>query len=189
MIGIQSANIASALISQTRAAMAPAPAGRANAAAGANPPALIVDVSGGVKREPEGYDLFKIKRNESLLDKQIEIATELGESEGAFAAALESGNTSQIVSEAYKLNGLLKAESALADAVEDANQDDAKRDVDALELDGKEAVKDLIDDAADGADEAKDAESSGDDVDLDAIAEEAEAAAEKERAEAAAAAA
>ncbi len=181
MVGIQSANIAAALMSQTRASLAPAGPARAG---GSDAPALIVDVTGGVQEKPSGYDLFKIKQRETLLDKQIEVATELGESKEAFSEALAEGDVGGIITGAYKVNGLLTAEAALADEVEKANQDDARKDVAALELDGKEAVKDLIDDAADAADEAEGADEPGDAVDLDEIAEEAEAAAAEELADA-----
>ena len=182
MVGIHSANIAAALMSQTRASLAPA-AGSLRPG-GADAPALIVDVSGAARAKPEGYDLFRIKQRDSLLDKQIEVATELGESKEAFSEALAEGDVGGIITGAYKVNGLLTAEAALADEVEKANQDDARKDVAALELDGKEAVKDLIDDAADAADEAEGADEPGDAVDLDEIAEEAEAAAAEELADA-----
>ncbi len=171
-------------MSQTRASLAPAGPARAG---GSDAPALIVDVTGGVQEKPSGYDLFKIKQRETLLDKQIEVATELGESKEAFSEALAEGDVGGVITGAYKVNGLLTAEAALADEVEKANQDDARKDVAALELDGKEAVKDLIDDAADAADAADEAEGAdepGDAVDLDEIAEEAEAAAAKELADA-----
>lgn len=182
MVGIHSANIAAALVSQARSL---APSAAPLRSAGAAAPALIVDVTGGVQEKPSGYDLFKIKQRETLLDKQIEVATELGESKEAFSEALAEGDVGGIITGAYKVNGLLTAEAALADEVEKANQDDARKDVAALELDGKEAVKDLIDDAADAVDEAEGADEPGDDaVDLDEIAEEAEAAAAEELADA-----
>ncbi|PQA88072.1 hypothetical protein [Hyphococcus luteus] len=185
MIGINSANIASALIGQSRAAFAPAASGRPGAPAGA--PAVIVDVSGNAKPEPEGYELFKIKQAKSLTDKQIEVAMDLVETGASFEEALAKVDVAGIVSGAHKLNGLLKAESALADEVEKANQEDAKKETAALERGEKEAAKDILDDAVDAADEAEETKKADDTVDLDKIAEEADADAEEARAEAAAA--
>jgi hypothetical protein len=187
MVGIHSANIAAALMSQTRASLAPA-AGSLRPG-GADAPALIVDVSGAARAKPEGYDLFRIKQRDSLLDKQIEVATELGDSKEAFSQALASGDVAGIASEAYRLNGLLKAESALSDAVEKANEKDAKKETAALERGQMEAVKEVLEEAVDAADEAKEAKDSGGEVDLDKMAEEAEDAAKQELADAEAAAA
>ena len=183
MVGIHSANIAAALMSQTRASLAPA-AGPVRPG-GADAPALIVDVSGAARSKPEGYDLFKVKQRETLLDKQIEVAVELGDSRDAFAEALDKGDAGRIASEAYKLNGLLKAEAALSDEVEKSNLDDAKKAVDALARDGKEAAKELLDDAADAVGEAEETGKADGEIDLDKMAEEAQAAAEEATADAA----
>lgn len=181
MIGIHSANIAAALMSQTRASLVPA-AGSFRPG-GADGPAVIVDVSGAAKARPEGYDLFKVKQRESLLDKQIDVATELDDSKGAFRQALASGDVAGIVSGAYRVNGLLKAEAALSDAVEKANEKDAKKETAALERGQMDAVKEILEEAVDAADEAEEANDSGGEVDLDRMAEEAEAAAKEELAD------
>lgn len=185
MVGIHSATIAAALVSQARS-LAPS-AGPVRPAAVGGAPALIVDVSGQAKAKPEGYELFKVKQRETLTDKQIEVATELKDSKEAFSQALAEGDVGGIITGAFKVNGLLKAEAALSDEVEKAGQEDAKKETAALERDQKDAVKDIIDDAVDAADEAKDKDKTGDKVDLDEIAEEADAAAEEELADAEAA--
>ncbi len=188
MVGIQSANIASLLVSQARTAFAPAGAGGAGRG-GADAPALIVDVSGNGKGQPEGYELFKIKQAKSLTDKQIEVAMDLMETGASFKEALAKADAAGIMSDAFKLNGLLKADSALSEAVEKANQADAKKQAEALERGEKEAAKDILEDAAGAAEEAEETKTADDKVDLDKMAEEAEAAAEEAIAEAAAAAA
>ncbi|MEM9495273.1 MAG: hypothetical protein AAGA09_04670 [Pseudomonadota bacterium] len=179
MINFNSANIASMLLSSGRPAaeaLTGAGAASANGRGGAGP-AYILDLSsGGAPTADNGYDLFGVKHTKTLLDKQIEVATQASDAEGAMINARAEGDFGEIVSQTDKYIGLRAVSADLAEEVEKELNDSAALQDALLEVRGQEAVKEMLADAAEATDETEATDEAVSDGDLDEIAKEAEAA-------------